>query len=87
MLREFYLAASSENVENLKLLLIKEDGDREVAYSIVDNLKIKQEHDALLYKVTLEPALKSEETRRFTVSEIYSNRMDPLPKAIKVHED
>lgn len=84
LLKEIYFAIPNDLRTYLRLFTITDDKNQEVQYTIVDNLRVQSDYDATLYKVTLDNALKSTQTKSFVVTEVYWGRMSPLPKAITI---
>ena len=85
-LTEVYFAIPSENVENLRLLVITDNYDTEKSYQykIIENLGIKNDHNATLYKIDLEQPLKPGQTKTYKLHETYWNRMPCLPNKVNV---
>jgi oligosaccharyltransferase complex subunit alpha (ribophorin I) len=88
-LRDFYFAVSAEQVETLRLFIVRDNYDNSEAYSykITENLKIKSEYNATLYKIELDPPVKAGATKKLRISETHWGRMQPLPKHISTQED
>lgn len=82
ILKEVYFAVPNNLKSTLRLFIITDDKNQEVPYTVVDRLGLQPDYDATLYKVTLEPGLKSEQTKNYRIAEVYWGRMEPLPKAI-----
>lgn len=85
-LNEFYFAVPNEQAESLRLFVIVDhyNTSKKYDYKIIDNLKIKSEHNATLYKLELDTPLKSGQTRMFETYETHWGRMTPLPRQINV---
>ncbi len=86
-LSEFYIAIPSGSIETLKLLLIYDnyEGGSNYEYTIIDDLKIKNEYQATLYKIELDPPLRSGKTKSIKVKEVHWEKMHPYPKKITIN--
>jgi len=87
--KDFYLAIPSENAETLRLLIVRDnfENSEEYKYKITENLKIKNEYNATLYKIELDPPIKAGGVKKIRISETHWGRMQPLPKKIDTKED
>lgn len=85
-LNEVYFAIPSEQAESLRLFVIVDhyNTSKKYDYKIIDNLKIKSEHNATLYKLELDTPLKSGQARMFETYETHWGSMTPLPRHINV---
>lgn len=88
-LKEFYFSIPSESTETLKLWIARDNYEDSLAYEykILDNLKIKNDYNATLYRVEFNPPLKPGQLKTLKVSEIHWGKMNPLPRQITLLED
>ena len=79
----FYFAVSNEYQPNLSLITASDDkNDLKVVH--VDNLKIKQAHNATLYFIKFNSPVKRGSVAIVTVTEVYWKRMEAYPKEIGI---
>jgi oligosaccharyltransferase complex subunit alpha (ribophorin I) len=88
-LKEFYFAIPSESTETLRLFTVRDNYENSPSYTykILDNLKIKNDYNATLYRIEFDSPLKPGQTKTLKTNEIHWGMMQPYPKQITSLED
>lgn len=83
---EFFFAIPAEHADTLRYFVVRDkyNDAQSYDYKIVENLKIKSEYNATLYRIALDPPLRPGQAKTLRVQELYWGRMSPLPKKITI---